>query len=76
MIINKLDHIVLTVKNIDKTITFYSSVLGMKEVTFGQARVAMEYGAQKINLHELGKEPKPKAFNAIPGSGDLCVSAQ
>lgn len=72
MKISKLDHFVLTVKDINKTVSFYTAVLGMKKVTFAQGRVALKYGNQKINLHEYKNEPEPKAGNAVPGSGDLC----
>lgn len=70
--INRLDHLVLTVKDIDKTIEFYTRVLEMKEVTFGQDRKALVFGRQKINLHEAGKEFEPKAKNPLSGSADLC----
>ena len=72
MKITKLDHFVLTVRNIEKTMSFYTSVMGMKKEVFAQGRVALTYGEQKINLHELGHEFEPKAFNPIPGSADLC----
>ena len=70
--INRLDHLVLTVKDIDKTIEFYTRVLEMKEVTFGQDRKALVFGRQKINLHEAGKEFEPKAKHPLSGSADLC----
>ncbi len=63
MKIDRLDHLVLTVKSITATCEFYSNVLGMDIVTFG---------AQKINLHERGKEFEPKADRPTPGSADLC----
>lgn len=72
MKISNLDHLVLTVKDIEKTVSFYESVLGMKKEVFGQGRMALKYGSQKINLHEVGKEFEPKANMAIPGSADLC----
>jgi catechol 2,3-dioxygenase-like lactoylglutathione lyase family enzyme len=72
MEISKLDHMVLTVKDINKTISFYTSVLGMKKVTFGQGRVALKYADEKINLHEHGNEFEPKARKPTPGSSDLC----
>jgi len=72
MEISKLDHIVLTVKNMNETISFYSTVLGMKKEVFGQNRVALKYGSQKINLHEFRNELEPKAFKPTPGSGDFC----
>jgi len=72
MEIDRLDHLVLTVQSIASTCDFYSRVLGMKVVTFGNDRKALQFGRQKINLHERGKEFDPKAANPTPGSGDLC----
>ena len=72
MEINKLDHLVLTVKDFEITTSFYVSVMGMKKEVFGNGRVALKYGSQKINLHELGKEFEPKASQPMPGSADLC----
>jgi len=73
MNITHIDHLVLTVKNIDKTCTFYTQVLGMDIVTFGEGRAALSFGQQKINLHEVGKEFEPKAAKATSGSADLCL---
>jgi catechol 2,3-dioxygenase-like lactoylglutathione lyase family enzyme len=70
--IGRLDHIVLTVKSIKATTEFYSKVLGMKEVRFGEGRVALAFGQQKINLHQLGKEFEPKAHAPTSGSADIC----
>jgi len=70
--INRLDHLVLTVKDIDTTVTFYTQVLGMKKEVFKESRVALKYGNQKINLHLLGNEFEPKAQNVKEGSADLC----
>ncbi|GIP31760.1 VOC family protein [Paenibacillus sp. J2TS4] len=70
--IQRLDHMVLTVTDIEKTIRFYTSVLGMEEETFGSGRKALRFGHQKINLHEAGKEFEPKAKHPVPGSADLC----
>lgn len=72
MKITKLDHLVLTVKNIDRTCAFYSQVLGMEVITFGEGRKALRFGEQKINLHEAGKEFEPKAKTPMPGTADLC----
>jgi catechol 2,3-dioxygenase-like lactoylglutathione lyase family enzyme len=72
MKISNLDHLVLTVKEIDASIAFYSKVLGMEVVTFGDGRKALSFGAQKINLHQHGQEFEPKAANPTPGSADLC----
>ncbi|RBQ28876.1 VOC family protein [Aliarcobacter vitoriensis] len=66
-----LDHLVLTVKNIDNTVEFYEK-LGMKKEIFGENRVALKYSNQKINLHKLGNEFEPKAQNVKEGSADLC----
>ena len=70
--ISHLDHLVLTVKDIDKTVDFYIKVLGMEKEIFKGTRVALKFGNQKINLHLLGSEFEPKAFNVKDGSADLC----
>lgn len=75
MRIDRLDHLVLTVKNIDRTCTFYAKALGMEVVTFAEGRKALNFGNQKINLHQAGKEFEPKALRPTPGSGDLCFIA-
>lgn len=72
MQIKQLDHLVLTVKDIEKTCDFYQRVLGMQIETFGENRKALRFGSQKINLHALGKEFEPKAEVPTPGSADLC----
>ena len=72
MQIEYLDHLVLTVKSIEDTCTFYTQTLGMEEVDFGNGRKALAFGRQKINLHEAGKEFDPKAHCPTPGSADLC----
>lgn len=72
MKIDRLDHLVLTVQDIDKTIDFYTRVLGMEAVTFGDNRKALKFGQQKINLHLLGHEVEPKADTPKTGSADLC----
>jgi catechol 2,3-dioxygenase-like lactoylglutathione lyase family enzyme len=76
MQINKLDHLVLTVKDVEKTTSFYGLVMGMEKEVFGHGRVALKYGSQKINLHEFGKELEPRAHNPMPGSADLCFITQ
>ncbi|MEJ2164583.1 MAG: VOC family protein [Desulfobacterales bacterium] len=76
MRINKLDHLVLTVKDLENTTSFYVSVMGMKKEVFGGGRVALKCGSQKINLHEFGQEFEPKAHNPMPGSADLCFITQ
>jgi catechol 2,3-dioxygenase-like lactoylglutathione lyase family enzyme len=70
--LDRLDHLVLTVADVDATVAFYERVLGMRAITFGQGRRALEFGRQKINLHPAGHEFEPKAERPTPGSGDLC----
>lgn len=53
--VKSLDHLVITCHDIDKTIDFYTR-LGMAVTQFGQGRKALEFGSQKINLHQRGKE--------------------
>ena len=72
MKIDHIDHLVLTVSDMDATCTFYTRVLGMRVVTFGVGRKALAFGTQKINLHQAGQEFEPKALHPTPGSGDLC----
>ncbi len=72
MNISHLDHLVLTVADIEKTVDFYTRVLGMQLVTFGEGRKALTFGNQKINLHQAGREFEPKAERPTPGSADLC----
>ncbi|MCH4875190.1 VOC family protein [Pseudomonas sp. TMW22091] len=72
MQISHLDHLVLTVRDIPKSLDFYSRVLGMQPVVFGQGRHALSFGQQKINLHQAGAEFEPKATHPLPGSADLC----
>ena len=72
MNITHIDHLVLTVEDIDKTTRFYESVLGMEKEMFAESRVALKFGNQKINVHQKGKEFEPKAKTPTPGSADLC----
>lgn len=73
MRIDRIDHLVLTVADVDATVDFYSRVLGMDPVSFGSGRRAMAFGANKINLHQVGHEFEPKATAPTPGSADLCL---
>lgn len=72
MKVERLDHLVLTVRDIPATCAFYTRVLGMAEVTFGAGRKALAFGSQKINLHHWQHEFEPKAACPMPGSADLC----
>ncbi len=71
--IDRLDHLVLTVADIDATIAFYTRVLGMTAVTFAGGRRALAFGAHKINLHRAGHEFAPCARRPTPGSADVCL---
>ncbi|RQM68464.1 VOC family protein [Aeromonas enteropelogenes] len=68
--ISHIDHLVLTVSDIERSVAFYSTVLNMEAVTFGEGRRALRFGNQKINLQLLGQEPRNRAQ---VGSGDLCL---
>jgi catechol 2,3-dioxygenase-like lactoylglutathione lyase family enzyme len=70
--IDRLDHLVLTVANIEASCEFYTRVLGMQAVTFGEGRKALAFGRQKINLHLAGREFEPHAERPLSGSADLC----
>ncbi len=76
MEIKNLDHLVLTVADIEKTIEFYTHVMGFEVVTFGENRKALIFGNQKINLHQKGHEFEPKAELPTCGSADLCFIAE
>jgi catechol 2,3-dioxygenase-like lactoylglutathione lyase family enzyme len=71
MSIRSLDHLVLTVADIDVTVRFYEA-LGMRRETFGDGRVALRFADQKLNLHQAGAEVAPHAANPTRGSADLC----
>ena len=72
MQITNLDHLVLTVSDIEASCDFYTRVLGMQLIEFAGGRKALKFGMQKINLHEFRKEFEPKAAHPTPGSADLC----
>ena len=73
--IDHLDHIVLTTAHTEQCIDFYTRVLGMKFERFGEGRMALKFGGQKINLHEKGREFSPRATLAAPGTLDICFIA-
>lgn len=70
--IDRIDHVVLTAHDVDRTIEFYSRVLGMEPVSFAGGRRGLAFGRQKINLHQAGREYEPRALTPTPGSLDLC----
>nr|WP_221203280.1 VOC family protein [Modestobacter versicolor] len=64
---------VLTVADLDRTVGFYTAVLGMTAETFGDGRTALHFGRQKINLHVRGAEFEPRAAAAGTGTADFCL---
>ena len=73
IIIDRLDHLVLTVKDIQATREFYEDILGMEMRSFGSNRFALHFGNQKLNLHEANNPIDPNVRHATPGSADLCL---
>lgn len=76
IVLESLDHVVLTVASIEKTIAFYERVLGMTAREFKPQRYALHFGDQKINLHEIGTVVDPNVRHATAGSADLCFLTQ
>jgi catechol 2,3-dioxygenase-like lactoylglutathione lyase family enzyme len=74
MKVDRIDHVVLTVADIERTISFYQRVLGMQSIMFGEERRALAFGDQKLNLHQAGREFEPKARRPTPGAVDICFS--
>src|SRR5258705_9471069 len=72
MQIDRIDHIVITAHDLERTLDFYSRVMGMEPITFAGGRRGLAFGRQKINLHQAGREFEPKALKPTPGSLDLC----
>ncbi len=72
MKVEQLDHLVLPVSDIESIAHFYSTHLGMERRTFGEGRVALHFGDQKINLHPAGWDYEPKAKVSVAGTADLC----
>jgi catechol 2,3-dioxygenase-like lactoylglutathione lyase family enzyme len=71
--IDRIDHLVLTVRSADATCAFYEDVLGFRRVEAEGRPVALVSGRQKINVHELGQSFEPRAVAPTPGSGDFCL---
>jgi catechol 2,3-dioxygenase-like lactoylglutathione lyase family enzyme len=69
---DRLDHLVLTVADIEESVLFYRRVLGLSEIRSSEGRVALAFGEQKINLHPVGSAIEPRALRPTPGSADLC----
>ncbi|WP_138008016.1 VOC family protein [Halalkalirubrum salinum] len=73
MAIARLDHFVLTVADIDRTLEFYDRFAGITPITFGDGRHGLLIGDQKINLHEAGENITPRAAEPSVGGGDFCL---
>lgn len=73
MKIERVDHLVLTVRNVEATVAFYEKALGVQPVSFGAGRRALAFGQQKINLHAADAPFRPHAAHPTPGSADLCL---
>src|SRR6187401_476203 len=71
--IDRIDHIVLTCHDVERTVAFYQKVLGMEPVTFAGGRRGLSFGRQKFNLHQAGREFEPKALRPAPGAMDFCL---
>lgn len=76
MRIRGLDHLVLTVRDVETTTRFYTAVLGMRAVVFDGDRHALVFGRQKINLHQVGAERQPGAAVPLAGTADLCFEIE
>lgn len=73
MHLERIDHVVFTVRDVDATCMFYARAFGMEVVTFGGGRKALQFGQCKINLHQYGNEFEPKAAQPAPGTQDICL---
>lgn len=69
----QFDHLVLTVRDVEATCEFYADILGMEVVEFAGGRKALQFGRQKLNLHQAGAEITPHALRPTPGSADICL---
>jgi catechol 2,3-dioxygenase-like lactoylglutathione lyase family enzyme len=74
--VDRIDHLVLTVFDVDRTLEFYRRVLGMEPITFAGGRRGLAFGRQKLNLHQAGREFEPKALKPTPGAIDLCFATE
>lgn len=76
MKLNGLDHVVLTVRDVGTTVSFYRDILHMEAREYLPGRYALHFGRQKLNLHDASNLPDPNVRHATPGSTDLCLLTQ
>lgn len=74
--IKSLDHLVITASDLAETIDFYTRVLGMEHVAFGDNLHSVHFGDQKFNIHDAQTGVSPKARNIVPGSEDFCLISE
>ncbi len=78
-IADRIDHLVLTVADMEASLSFYERALGFEREFFrgpeGQPRHALRFGAQKINLQDASTETPTKARAPTLGAGDFCLIA-
>ena len=74
--IKNLDHLVITASNLQAIIDFYTKVLGMEHVAFGDNLHSVHFGDQKFNIHDASTNVSPKAKNIVPGSDDFCLISE
>ena len=72
MNVELIDHLVLTVKDIDETCKFYNEILGMEVETFSVRRKALKFGNQMLTLHQKGRRFDAEAHVPTPGAIDIC----
>jgi len=79
LLADRLDHLVLTVEEIERSASFYERALGFEREFFrgpeGQPRHALRFGRQKINLQDRSTDTPTKALVPAIGSGDFCLIA-
>jgi catechol 2,3-dioxygenase-like lactoylglutathione lyase family enzyme len=71
--IDRIDHLVLTVANVDTTLNFYEQALGFKRKMLVGQPAALLFGGQKINVHQSDRTFEPKAARPTEGAGDFCL---
>lgn len=73
--VNRIDHVVVNCRDLDATVDFYVRVLGMRKEVFGEGRIALVFGDQKINVRPTGSANWPTGAVDAPGALDLCFVA-